>query len=327
MTAALRRLPLPTLVLCAAWFAARGVGALLLPELVAGVDLAVGGVEAGIPAAVPRAAPLDLEDLAASDLFLLPPPAAAPDPSPQPAVWTTTPVEPAVAGPCSVPYRAVALVAVGGDDDAQSRSFAAVQHGGGVVEVRVGDHLDDAVVTRVGWNRLFLRRAGSASECWLDLRVPPTAPGTSASSPAPAAPPPAATDPMDAPAAPTTREERFALALAEGIAPLGEDEFSVDRSILTTAAENPDLAAGSARVTPARDGGTTIGFRLFGVRADSLAGRLGLQAGDVVTAVNGVPLDDMDHLLRVWGLVRQAETIEAVVFRRGEARTLRYRIR
>ena len=130
-----------------------------------------------------------------------------------------------------------------------------------------------------------------------------------------------------APPALETREERFARATAEGIARLGEDEFSVERSILTTAAENPDLATGSARVTPARDGAATIGFRLFGVRPDSLAGRLGLRAGDVVASVNGVPLDGMDNLLRVWGLVRQAETIDAVVFRRGEARTLRYRIR
>jgi general secretion pathway protein C len=324
MTAVLRRLPVLTLALCAAWLAARGVGALLLPELMDGIDLAAGGVE-GLPPVDPvPPAPPRLEELAASNLFLLPPP-AAPDPSPQPAVLTILPAEPSVVGPCRLPYRAVALVAFdGGAVDA--RSFAAVEHGGGVTEVRVGDHLDDAVVTRIGWNRLFLRRAGGDTECWLDLRAPPAPPAPPSRRPAAEAPP-SVDAPAGAPAAPRTREERFALALAEGIAPLGEDEFSVDRSILATAVENPDLATGAARVTPARDGGTTVGFRLFGVRPDALAGQLGLRTGDVVTSVNGVALDGVDNLMRVWGLVRQAETIEAVVFRRGEARTLRYRIR
>lgn len=326
MTAALRRLPVLTLALCAAWLAARGVGALLLAELASGVDLAPGGGDPPTSVATPLVAPLDREVLAAANLFALPAPVASPDPSPQPAVWTAGPTLPSAVGPCALPLRAVALVTVDGSADAHS--FAAVEHGGRVAEVRVGDHLDDAVVTRIGWNRLFLRRAGDATECWLDLRAPPPPSG-------PPARPPEAVPPADAassaaasvPPAPETREERFARAAAEGIAQLGEDEFAVERSILTTAAENPDLAAGSARVTPARDGAATIGFRLFGVRPDSLAGRLGLRAGDVVAAVNGVPLDGMDNLLRVWGLVRQAETIEAVVFRRGEARTLRYRIR
>ena len=322
MTAALRRLPVLTLALCATWLAARGLGALLLPELVAGIDLAAGGVETRAAVEAPRPAPLDLEQLAAANLFLRPPPAAAPDPSPQPAVLTTGPVPPSAVGPCSLPYRAVALVTFDGGADA--RSFAAVDDGGGASEVRVGDHLDDAVVTRIGWDRLFLRRAGDGTECWLDLRASPPPPAPPSRRPVAETPETAATA---APAAPLTREERFAQAVANGIAPLGDDEYSVDRSILITAAENPDLATGSARVTPARDGGTTIGFRLFGVRPDSLAGHLGLQAGDVVAEINGVPLDNMQNLMRVWGLVRQAETIEAVVFRRGGALTLRYRIR
>jgi general secretion pathway protein C len=326
MTAALRRLPVLTLALGATWLAARGVGVLLLPEPVDGIDLGVGGVEPPAPATAPLPLPLDLEQLAAANLFALPPPAASPDPSPQPAVLTTLPPGPSVAGPCRLPYRAVALVAFDGAA-ADARSFAAVERGGGVTEVRVGDHLDDAEVTRIGWNRLFLRRAGEPSECWLDLRAPPSPPGLPSRRPDAGPPPEAAPPEPAAPPAPATREERFAAAVAAGIAPLGEDEFAVERSILATAAEYPDLATGAARVTPARDGAATIGFRLFGVRPDSLAGRLGLRTGDVVTAVNGIPLDGVDNLMRVWGLVRQAETIEAVVLRRGDIRRLTYRIR
>ena len=131
------------------------------------------------------------------------------------------------------------------------------------------------------------------------------------------------------PTAPPTDEhgDAFAGAMEKGITRISDTEFEVSRSLIATVAENPELAMASMRVAPAKDGDTVLGFRLHGVRTDTLAGRLGLRNGDVVTAVNGLPMTGMDNVLRAYGLLRLAGEITVDLLSRGERRSLVYRMR
>jgi type II secretion system protein C len=205
------------------------------------------------------------------------------------------------------------------------RSQATIDRAGSVLDVRVGDHLDDAVVTRIAWNRVFLRRTGDEGECFLDIRRTET--------PRPSRPERQGPDRVDATPArpePTTIDDRkdpFRRALDEGIAALGETEFTVQRSLLRTILDNPQLAMEAMRVVPARDGDTAVGFRLFGGRDAAVPAHLGLRNGDVIAAANGLPLDSMDNVMRAYGLLRMADEISLEIIRRGERQTLLYHLR
>ena len=93
-----------------------------------------------------------------------------------------------------------------------------------------------------------------------------------------------------------------------------------------------DLVGGNVKTAGARvmpmtgKDGKLSGLRLFGVRTDALAGKVGLQNGDVFEAVNNIKIEDANSLL---GLVAQLETISTVELagtRKGKPLTLTLRL-
>jgi len=78
-----------------------------------------------------------------------------------------------------------------------------------------------------------------------------------------------------------------------------------------------DEVARGARVVPAFDRGRSMGFKLFSIRDDSLFARLGLQNGDVVVAMHGLPLDSPDRALAAAETLRTATAVNVSIRRRG----------
>ena len=85
--------------------------------------------------------------------------------------------------------------------------------------------------------------------------------------------------------------------------------------------------ARQGRAVPYRRDGQTIGFKLFGLRPNSLPKRLGLLSGDILTEVNGKQLDSLNRAVALFGLLRSAEQLTLVILRRGEERRLSYLFR
>jgi hypothetical protein len=82
--------------------------------------------------------------------------------------------------------------------------------------------------------------------------------------------------------------------------------------------------------TSAADAGPACGdgpgARVFGVKPTDLAGRLGLENGDLVTAIDDVPLDSGDSVERGAGVLCSAREATVHVLRRGRERLdLRWR--
>jgi type II secretory pathway component PulC len=76
------------------------------------------------------------------------------------------------------------------------------------------------------------------------------------------------------------------------------------------------------RVVPAFEQGRAIGFKLFGIREDSVFARLGLQNTDVVVAINGMRLDSPEHAEAVAEAVRTATALNISVRHRGTAKRI-----
>ncbi len=78
---------------------------------------------------------------------------------------------------------------------------------------------------------------------------------------------------------------------------------------------------------PVSDEGRVVGFSLTRLPADSLLTDIGLEPGDVLTEINGSPIDSMATLASLYGRLRGESEIRAVVLRGGSSRTLSVRLR
>ena len=108
---------------------------------------------------------------------------------------------------------------------------------------------------------------------------------------------------------------------------VGEWKYEINRSQLNEMLDDTARLARQGRAVPYRRDGQTIGFKLFGLRPNSLPKRLGLLSGDILTEVNGKQLDSLNRAVALFGLLRSAEQLTLVILRRGEERRLSYLFR
>ncbi len=87
---------------------------------------------------------------------------------------------------------------------------------------------------------------------------------------------------------------------------------------LEQANDNPDALLDVAQIEPVIEEGAFRGFRLRPGRKRSLLRRLGLQSGDVVTTINGTPLDNLPRAMEQIQGLANASVVEATIVRNGE---------
>ncbi|HEX3760881.1 MAG TPA: S1C family serine protease [Kofleriaceae bacterium] len=105
-----------------------------------------------------------------------------------------------------------------------------------------------------------------------------------------------------------------------------DQTYEVDRSLvreLVTGAIRP----GSVRMIPQFDHAALTGIRLLGATAGSVPAAIGLASGDIVSAINGAPIQNVQQLLDLYAGLDQLTTVELSGTRRGQplTRTLRLR--
>ena len=86
--------------------------------------------------------------------------------------------------------------------------------------------------------------------------------------------------------------------------------------------QDPAKASEYVRVQPANVGGQLKGYRVYPGRDRAIFSNAGLRPGDLVTAVNGVQLDDPAKALQLLGDLSQAGQLNLVVERGGQAQNI-----
>ena len=178
----------------------------------------------------------------------------------------------------------------------------------------VGSKIRGATVEDIQETRVYLRNQGKAE--FLDLvdkGPPPAPPGQPAPPPTPVAAAPAA-DP-------------FAAELQKGIKQTSEHAYEVQKSTLDSMLGNMAALSRAARIVPEVKDGKSAGFRLFSIRPDGPFGRIGLQNGDVIVAINGLEMTDPTKALEVYTKLRTASHLSVSLERNGAKITKDYTIR
>ncbi|MEQ9464606.1 MAG: type II secretion system protein GspC [Haliea sp.] len=83
--------------------------------------------------------------------------------------------------------------------------------------------------------------------------------------------------------------------------------------------QDPQSLAELVRIAAVRDGGELQGYRLTPGRDREQFERLGFRAGDLVVAVNGMPLSDPANTMRLYQAMRSASEASFDLLRGGEA--------
>ena len=198
----------------------------------------------------------------------------------------------------SAPETPLNLTLIGllADDREQySRALIGTQ-GGEEKAYAIGDDVARGVVLQAIFpDRVILSRSGRLETLRLE-RDKPGAPGTAA-----AAPPPVAAAPAD-----------------DGAAMSAQQLAKVRDEVL----KDPAKASEYVRVQPANVGGQLKGYRIYPGRDRSAFTQAGLRPGDLVTAVNGVQLDDPAKALQLLGDLGNAGQVNLVVERGGQTQNI-----
>lgn len=218
---------------------------------------------------------------------------------------------------CGSDFRLVSTVV----SDDPSWSFAAIGAGGKTLLYRVGGRVNEAEVTRITWRYAFLRPSGG-SECYIGMFVPAEEAG------APRVATTSTTSTTTASSAMSmTGNAELDSAIETGVQKVSESEYNVDRSLVDRLLENQASLMRSARILPHEENGAVVGFKIYGVRRNSLLGKIGLQNGDIVHAINSFDMTSPDKALEAYARLRNADHLTVSVTRRGQRTNMDYNIR
>jgi general secretion pathway protein C len=169
-------------------------------------------------------------------------------------------------------------------------------------------------------NRRFIRASdGSIKYMWQGKEEEaeaeaPRKPGFAAR-PVPTAPEPAADPGGDDPS-------------IQGITKAGPFEYHIERALIDEQLQDLTKLGRQARVIPNydRETGGYKGFKLIGVRPNSLYRAIGIRSGDVIMQVNGEELNSPSKALELFTKLQTSNNISLDIKRRGKNETLVYKI-
>lgn len=124
----------------------------------------------------------------------------------------------------------------------------------------------------------------------------------------------------------TAMSRPAAAAWSERLQKLDDQTYEVDRSLVREVVTGQTRMAG-VRPVPLFDHGAITGVRLLGVSETSIPAALGLRSGDLLTAVNGAPIQSLQQLFDLYAGIDQLTSVEVSGTRAGKplVRTLRLR--
>lgn len=90
---------------------------------------------------------------------------------------------------------------------------------------------------------------------------------------------------------------------------------------------DPSTASHYIRLRPARQNGNLVGYRIFPGADKSLFDKAGLQSGEIVTAINGKPLNNSAGSLKLLGSLAHASSATLTLQHDGQTRTVRINLK
>lgn len=114
--------------------------------------------------------------------------------------------------------------------------------------------------------------------------------------------------------------------LNDGIEKVTDTKFNIQRSLVDKVLANQGSLMKTARVIPHEEDGRVVGMRLYGIRRNSLLGRLGVRNGDMLRTINGFDMTSPDSALEAYTRLRTADGLTLAIKRQNKDMTIEYNI-
>ena len=195
-------------------------------------------------------------------------------------------------------------------------SFAAIagSSDGKTMLYREGSNVDGSLVLAVHASSVVMSASSGACQLLMFEEE-----GAIAS--APVAQKHAAAKPADARSAGLSEEE-----LTDGIEKISDSNFNIQRSLVDKVLANQGSLMKSARVIPHEENGRVVGVKLYGIRRNSLLGRLGVRNGDMLRTINGFDMTSPDTALEAYSRLRSADKLTLAIKRQNKEISINYNV-
>jgi len=100
----------------------------------------------------------------------------------------------------------------------------------------------------------------------------------------------------------------------------------IQRSRIDDAIQNVNQLMKHVRIRPHFTNGQPDGLKLTGVRPGSIFTDIGFRNGDIITGVNGKPIESVDDALKFYSSLKNATNVDLQIRRRGVGQTIQYRV-
>jgi general secretion pathway protein C len=105
-----------------------------------------------------------------------------------------------------------------------------------------------------------------------------------------------------------------------------EATWSIPAGTLDKFLESSSCMVTQARIVPSMKDGKVDGFKLYGIRKESIYSKVGIRNGDVVHKINGYEFTSPEKALEIYTQLKDAKTILIELTRRGKPMKFTYRV-
>ncbi len=106
----------------------------------------------------------------------------------------------------------------------------------------------------------------------------------------------------------------------------GPQNLTLKRSQIQAAVDDVNTLMKQVRIRPHFTDGKPDGLRLTGIRPNSIFRNMGLRSGDIITGVNGKPIESVDDALKFYQSLQSSSNVQLQLKRRGREKTIDYTI-
>jgi general secretion pathway protein C len=103
-------------------------------------------------------------------------------------------------------------------------------------------------------------------------------------------------------------------------------QFSLKSDQIENALQNLDQLMEQARIRPHIEEGKPSGISITGIKPNTIFRNMRLRNGDIITGVNGTPIESVEDAMKIFGDLSSASEVQLEIKRRGRKRVLNYKI-
>jgi general secretion pathway protein C len=103
-------------------------------------------------------------------------------------------------------------------------------------------------------------------------------------------------------------------------------QLTLEGDQIQNALENLDQLMDQAQIRPHIEDGKPAGISITGIKPNTVFRKMRLRNGDIITGVNGTPIDSVEDAMKIFGDVKSASELQVEIQRRGQKRVLNYKV-